>query len=44
VLLDRCAPEPATSTAKTADQQADIISYVEEVEPLIRRTATLELD
>jgi hypothetical protein len=29
---------------KTAEQQADIARYVAEVEPLICRTATLELD
>ena len=28
---------------QTAEQQADIARYVVEVEPLIRRTATLEL-
>lgn len=29
---------------KTAEQQPDITKYVAEVEPLILRTATLELD
>jgi hypothetical protein len=29
---------------KTTEQQADIARYVSDVEPLIRRSATLELD
>ena len=39
-----CAPGPTTRTARRAEQQADITRYVAEVEPLIRRSATLELD
>ena len=44
VLLDRVRTRASNPYGKTADQQADITRYVAEVEPLIRRTATLELD
>lgn len=44
VLLDRVRTRSNNPYGKTADQQIDITRYVAEVEPLIRRTATLELD
>ena len=44
VLLDRVRNRSNNPYGKTEDQQADIVRYVSEVEPLIRRTATLELD
>ena len=44
VLIDRVRARTNNPYGKTADQQADITRYVAEVEPLIRRTATLELD
>jgi shikimate kinase len=44
VLLDRVRVRTDNPYGKTADHQADITRYVAEVEPLIRRTATLELD
>ncbi|MEV6635520.1 AAA family ATPase [Actinoplanes sp. NPDC051470] len=44
VLLDRVRARTNNPYGKTAEQQADITRYVAEVEPLIRRTATLELD
>jgi shikimate kinase len=44
VLLDRARARSNNPYGKTAAEQADIARYVVEVEPLIRRTATLELD
>jgi hypothetical protein len=44
VLLDRVRARPTNPYGKSAAQQTDIAKYVVEVEPLIRRTATLELD
>ena len=44
VLLDRVRGRPNNPYGKTSEQQADIARYVVAVEPLIRRTATLELD
>jgi shikimate kinase len=44
VLLDRARARSNNPYGKTAEQQADIAKYVVEVEPLIRRTATLALD
>ena len=44
VLLDRVRARTNNPYGKAVDQQADIIRYVAEVEPLIRRTATVELD
>lgn len=43
-LLDRVRARTTNPYGKTAAQQAEIARYVEEVEPTIRRTATLELD
>jgi shikimate kinase len=44
VLLDRVRFRTNNPYGKEAAQQADIARYVAEVEPLIRRSATLELD
>lgn len=44
VLLERVRTRTSNPYGKTSTQQADIIRYVAEVEPLIMRTATLELD
>jgi shikimate kinase len=44
VLLERVRARTNNPYGKTAEDQADIARYVVEVEPLIRRTATLELD
>ena len=44
VLLDRVSARTNNPYGKAAEQQADIARYVHEVEPLIRRSATLELD
>ncbi len=44
VLLDRVRSRTNNPYGKEAAQQADIARYVAEVEPLIRRSATLELD
>jgi shikimate kinase len=43
-LLERVRLRTGNPYGKTAEHQADITRYVAEVEPLIRRTATLELD
>jgi shikimate kinase len=43
-LLDRVRSRTNNPYGKSLDQQSDIARYVAEVEPLIRRTATLELD
>ena len=44
VLLDRVSTRRNNPYGKTPDQQADIAQYVDTVEPLLRRGATLELD
>jgi shikimate kinase len=44
VLLDRVRRRTNNPYGKTAEHQDDIIRYVAQVEPLIRRTATHELD
>lgn len=44
VLLDRVASRSNNSYGKTAAQQAEIERYLEEVEPLLRGGATVELD
>jgi shikimate kinase len=44
MLLDRVRTRTTNPYGKTAEQQADITRYVAEVEPVIRRTATAELD
>jgi shikimate kinase len=44
VLLERVRARTNNPYGKSTEQQADITRYVAEVEPLISRTATLELD
>lgn len=44
VLLCRVAARTNNPYGATAAQRAEIAGYVESVEPLLRRTATLELD
>jgi shikimate kinase len=44
VLLDRLATRSNNPYGKTAAQQAEVERYVGEVEPLLRRGATVELD
>jgi shikimate kinase len=44
VLLDRLATRSNNPYGKTAEHQAEVERYVGEVEPLLRRGATLELD
>ena len=44
VLLERVRSRSNNPYGQTPEQQADIARYVADVEPLIRRTATLELD
>ncbi len=44
LLLERVGRRTNNPYGKTADQRADIASYVKGVEPLLRRAATIELD
>ncbi|NES30254.1 AAA family ATPase [Micromonospora terminaliae] len=44
VLLDRVTARSTNPYGKTAEQRAEIARYVREVEPLLRRGATRELD
>jgi shikimate kinase len=44
VLLDRVRVRTNNPYGRTADDQAEITHYATEVEPLIRRSVTLELD
>ncbi|MEV7227184.1 hypothetical protein AB0M79_09195 [Polymorphospora sp. NPDC051019] len=44
VLLDRVAARASNPYGKTAEHRAEIERYVGEVEPLLRRGATMELD
>ena len=44
ILLDRVAQRSNNPYGKTAEQRADIERYVAEVEPLLRRGATVEID
>jgi hypothetical protein len=44
VLLERVRTRTNNPYGKAADQQADIAKYVAEIEPVIRRSATVELD
>src|SRR4051794_16694550 len=44
ILLERVRARTTNPYGKSAADQADIARYVAEVEPLIRRSATLELD
>lgn len=44
VLLERVRARSNNPYGKSAEHQEDIARYVAEVEPMIRRTATVELD
>lgn len=44
VLLDRVATRANSTYGRTAEERADIRSYTAEVEPLLRRSASHELD
>lgn len=44
VLLERTARRTDNPYGKTAEQRAEIARYTEEIVPLLRRAATLELD
>lgn len=44
VLLERVSTRTNNPYGKTAQQQTEIRRYVDEVEPLLRRGATIELD
>lgn len=44
VLLERVSIRTNNPYGRTREQRADIRRYVEDVEPLLRRSATLELD
>lgn len=44
VLLDRVARRSDNPYGRTAEQRAEIVRYVAEVEPLLRRGATVHLD
>jgi shikimate kinase len=44
VLLQRVAHRTGNPYGRSAEQRAEIARYVDEIEPLIRRGATLELD
>jgi shikimate kinase len=44
VLIERVSSRTTNSYGQTADEQAEIAQYVQTVEPLLRRTATTELD
>jgi shikimate kinase len=44
VLIQRVSSRTTNSYGQTADEQAEIAQYVQTVEPLLRKTATTELD
>jgi shikimate kinase len=44
VLIERLVSRSSNPYGKTPEQQADIARYVREVEPLLRRGATVTLD
>jgi broad specificity phosphatase PhoE/shikimate kinase len=44
VLLSRIATRTTNPYGKTPEQRADILRYAAEVEPLLRATATIEID
>jgi dephospho-CoA kinase len=44
VLIERVSRRADNPYGRTAEQQAEIAEYVETVEPLLRRGATVELD
>ena len=44
ILIERVSSRTTNPYGQTADEQAEIAHYVQTVEPLLRRTATIELD
>jgi shikimate kinase len=44
VLLERLATRETNPYGRTPEQRAEVAAYVETVEPLLRRAATVELD
>lgn len=44
VLIERVSTRTNNPYGRTAEQQAEIAAYVETVEPLLRTSATVELD
>ena len=44
VLIERVSSRTTNPYGQTADEQAEIARYIQTVEPLLRRTATMELD
>jgi shikimate kinase len=44
VLIERVSARITNPYGRTAGEQAEIAQYVQTVEPLLRRTATIELD
>lgn len=44
ILIERVSSRTTNPYGQTADEQAEIARYVQTVEPLLRRTATIELD
>src|SRR3984957_10614869 len=44
ILIERVSSRTTNPYGQTADEQAEIAQYVQTVEPLLRRTATIELN
>jgi shikimate kinase len=44
VLIERVSCRTTNPYGQTADEQAEIARYIQTIEPLLRRTATMELD
>jgi dephospho-CoA kinase len=44
ILIERVSSRTTNPYGQTADEQAEIARYVQTIEPLLRRTATIELD
>jgi hypothetical protein len=44
VLIERVSKRTNNPYGKTSEHQAEIVRYLDTVEPLLRRGATLELD
>jgi dephospho-CoA kinase len=44
ILIERVSSRATNPYGRTASEQAEIAQYVQTVEPLLRKTATIELD
>jgi hypothetical protein len=44
ILIERVSSRTTNPYGRAADERAEIAHYVQTVEPLLRRTATIELD